>query len=107
MGIQQLGKQACTGAFDNGLGRNAPVWRLHTSSSFIMLHKCIPELTHTVPVQVLLERGPGHVGLARQNVQHSFNWQRFCKHVLFLYPGLQQLKHNQLIYVNLFLEPHT
>ena len=73
------------------LNRNRTVCCLLISSSFIVLHKRIPKLAHTISVQVLLECCARHVRFARQHVQHPFNGQWPGKHAYLPHACLQSI----------------
>lgn len=75
----------------HGLKQNPAVCCLLVSLSFIVLHKRIPKLAHTISVQVLLECCARHVRFARQHMQHPLNGQWSGKHAYLPYACLQSI----------------
>ncbi len=75
----------------HGLKQNPAVCCLLVSLSFIVLHKRIPKLAHTISVQMLLEGCARHVRLARQHMQHPLNGQWSGKHAYLPHACLQPI----------------
>lgn len=74
-----------------GLKQNPAVCCLLVSLSFIVLHKRIPQLAHTISVQMLLKCCTRHVRLTRQHMQNPVNGQWSGKHVYLPHACLQSI----------------
>ena len=75
----------------HGLKQNPAVCCLLVSLSFIVLHKRIPQLAHTISVQMLLKCCTRHVRLTRQHMQNPVNGQWSGKHVYLPHTCLQSI----------------
>jgi len=84
-----------------GLKQSAAVRCLLVSLSFIVLHKRIPKLAHTISVQVLLKCCARHVRLARQHMQHPVNGQWSGKDAHLPHACLQSI-HSQSTVTHVF-----